>query len=114
MNDLIAGLLRLLLQLALLAAGLVVAASILVAFAVLAVVFGLRLLWARITGRPVTAFGLGIDPTGSWRRYRSWQQTTTTRRAPRGAADDSPPGARTRDASQDVEDVQIKELRPPQ
>lgn len=113
MNDLIAGLLRLLLQVALLIAGLVVAASIVVAFAVLAVVFGLRLLWGRITGRPVTAFGLGLDPSGSWRRYRAWQQTTT-RRAPRGASDDSPPGARTRDASQDVEDVQIKELRPPQ
>ncbi len=113
MNDLIAGLLRLLLQLALLIAGLVVAASIVVAFAVLAVVFGLRLLWARITGRPITAFGVGIDPSGSWRRYRDWQQTTT-RRAPRGAPEDTPAGARARDASQDVEDVQVKELRPPQ
>lgn len=112
MNDLIAGVLRLLLQVVLLAFGLVVAASIFVAVALLAVVLGLRVLWGRLTGRPVTAFGIGIDPSGSWRRYRDWQQQAT-RRPARGAAADDTPGARGRDA-QDVEDVQIKELRPPQ
>jgi hypothetical protein len=111
-NDLIAGLVRLLLQVALLAVGLVVAASIFVAFVLLAVGFGLRVLWGRIPGRPVTAFGMGIDPSGSWRRYRDWQQQATRRPQRPGAGDDTPAG-RSRDASQDVEDVQIKELRPP-
>ena len=101
---------RLVLQVVLLMAGLVVAAGIFVAVAVLAVVFGLRVLWARITGKPVIAFGMGIDPSGSWRRYRDWQQQAT-RRGPRAA-----PGAESsgpRDAKPDVEDVQVKELRPP-
>lgn len=117
-TDLIGGLVRLLLQAALLMAGLVVAAGIFLAVAVLAVVFGLRVLWARITGRPVIAFGMGIDPSGSWRRYRDWQQQAT-RRGPRGAAGapgtngDDAGGARGRDGAPDVEDVQIKELRPP-
>ncbi|KQP21965.1 hypothetical protein ASF43_24235 [Pseudorhodoferax sp. Leaf267] len=110
MGDVIGGLVRLVLQVVLLLAGLVVAAGIFVAVAVLAVVFGLRVLWARITGKPVIAFGMGIDPSQSWRRYRDWQQQAT-RRGPRGA-----PGADTgarAEPSQDVEDVQIKEVRPP-
>lgn len=109
MTDLIAGLLRLLLQAALLIAGLVVAASLVVAVAVLAVVFGLRLLWAKITGRPVVAFGLGIDPTASWRRYRTWQQTTT-RRPDR--ADGRRPGEAPGAVTHEIEDVEPKDTRP--
>ncbi len=62
MNDLIAGVLRLLLQAALLMAGLVVAAGLIVAVALLALVFGVRLLWAKLTGRPVLVFGLASVP----------------------------------------------------
>ncbi|WP_326544093.1 hypothetical protein [Pseudorhodoferax sp.] len=116
MGDLVAGLVRLMLQLVLLAAGLVFAAGLLMVAALLAVVFGLRLLWARITGRPVIVRfgGMGVDPAASWRRYRSWQQQATR---PRGRATQesapgepppfSPPGAIT----QDVEDVQPKTPR---
>ncbi len=109
MNDLIAGVLRLMLQAALLIAGLVVAAGLIVAVAVLAVVFGVRLLWAKLTGRPVLAFGLGVDPAASWRRYRTWQQAATARPgAPgRGRRPGDPPDAIT----QDIEDVEPKDTR---
>lgn len=112
MGDFVAGLVRLLLQLALLAAGMVVAFGLVLVAAVLAVVFGLRLLWARITGRPVIVRfgGMGVDPAASWRRYRSWQQQATRPRGgdPRAAGEPSPyspPGAIT----QDVEDVEARE-----
>ncbi|MFT3719802.1 hypothetical protein [Pseudorhodoferax sp.] len=118
MGDFVAGLVRLMLQLALLAAGLAVAAGLVLVACVLAVVFGLRLLWARLTGRPVVVRfgGMGVDPAASWRRYRDWQQQATR---PRGAAAAraeraegapspySPPGAIT----QDVEDVEAKAPR---
>ena len=116
MGDFVAGLVRLMLQLALLAAGLVVAAGLVLAAAVLAVVFGLRLLWAKLTGRPVILKfgGMGVDPAASWRRYRSWQQQATSPRgraaqeaAPGEPSPFSPPGAIT----QDVEDVQAKTPR---
>ncbi|KQP43066.1 hypothetical protein ASF44_05700 [Pseudorhodoferax sp. Leaf274] len=106
---------RLMLQVALLVAGLAVAAALLLAAAVLAVVFGLRLLWARLTGRPfILKFGgMGVDPAATWRRYRDWQQQATR---PRGRAQEqapgeppafSPPGAIT----QDVQDVEAKPPR---
>lgn len=115
MGDFVAGLVRLLLQLALLAAGMVVALGLVLVAAVLAIVFGLRLLWARITGRPVIVRfgGMGVDPAASWRRYRAWQQQATRpqRQEEARAAGEpspfSPPGAIT----QDVEDVEAREPR---
>lgn len=117
-GDFVGGLVRLLLQLALLAAGMVFALGLMLVAAVLALVFGLRLLWGKLTGRPVIVRfgGMGVDPAASWRRYRDWQQQATR---PRGgataerAADEpspfSPPGAIT----QDVEDVEAKQPRKP-
>jgi len=48
--------LNFLVRVLLLAAGLVFAASLLVAFVLLALLWSLRALWARLTGRPVTPF----------------------------------------------------------
>lgn len=116
MGDFVAGLVRLLLQLALLAAGMVFALGLMLVAAVLAVVFGLRLLWAKLTGRPVIVRfgGMGVDPAASWRRYRDWQQQATRPRGAAARAEDepspySPPGALT----QDVEDVEAKQPRQP-
>jgi hypothetical protein len=114
-GDFVAGLLRLVLQVALLVAGLAVAAGLVLVACVLALLFGLRLLWARLTGRPVVVRfgGMGIDPADSWRRYRTWQQRTTRAPAPGAATDSaapspySPPGALT----QDVQDVEVKTPR---
>ncbi len=109
MNDLIAGVLRLLLQAALLMAGLVVAAGLIVAVALLALVFGVRLLWAKLTGRPVLVFGLGVDPTATWRRYRSWQQAATARSDTRGTV--RRPGDAPGAITQEIEDVEPKDTR---
>ena len=51
----------------LLVAGLVIFLSFLTAAALLAAVWGLRALWARITGRPVTPWVMGVDPRNAWR-----------------------------------------------
>ena len=106
MGDVMASLLRLVMQAVLLVAGLAVAASLLVAGFLLATVFGLRLLWARLTGRPMVAFGMGVDPAAGWRRYRAWQARSTARPGPRG------PRPGTRLPRQDVEDVEPKEPPP--
>ncbi len=109
MGEVLTGVVRLLVQAVLLVAGLVVALSLFVAGALLVVVFGLRLLWARVTGRPVTmAFGAGVDPASAWRRYKGWQ----TRAAGAAAARPGHPGRRL--PAQDVQDVEPKEPGGPQ
>ena len=46
--------------------------SLLAAAAVLALVWGLRALWARLTGRPVTPWVMRMDPRTGWSTvYRS-------------------------------------------
>ena len=103
MNDLVAGLLRLLLRAVMLAAALIVVASLLLAAAVFVLGFGVRLLWARITGRPIVAFGMPIDPFAVWRRMRAQpaarEPATGARRVVGG------PLAR---AEKDVQDVEVK------
>ncbi|MGP1628298.1 MAG: hypothetical protein ACTS8S_01530 [Giesbergeria sp.] len=54
-----------------LVAGLVVFLSLLTAVLVLACLWGLRMLWARITGRPVTPWVMGVDPRAAWRATAS-------------------------------------------
>ncbi len=74
MNDVLAGLIRLLVRVALVAAGLVMFASLLLAALVLALSWGLRAVWARITGRPVTPWVMRMDPRSGWSAvYRSGQ-----------------------------------------
>lgn len=51
-----------LIRLVVLAAGLVIAASLLVVAVAFAVAWGLRYALARLTGRPVTPFVVRIDP----------------------------------------------------
>lgn len=67
----------------LLVAGLVIFLSFLTAAALLAGVWGLRALWARITGRPVTPWVMGVDPRNAWRAAagKGWRR----------AAPDEPP-----------------------
>ena len=66
MNDVVAGLVRLLVRVALVAAGLVVFLSLLLAALVLALSWGLRAAWARVTGRPVTPWVMHLDPRSGW------------------------------------------------
>ena len=77
MNGLISTLLRLALNLLLLAMGLLVGLSLLCAAAVLGLVWGLRRLWARLTGRPVQAWVFRFQPRSSWLRYQQARQAWT-------------------------------------
>jgi hypothetical protein len=60
--------LRTLVRLFVLAAGIVVAAGIAVVFTGLALAWLLRAGWARLTGRPITAFVGGVGPREVFRR----------------------------------------------
>jgi len=53
----------------LLAAGLVFAAGLAVLFMGLMLLAGLRLAWARITGRPITPFVFHVDPRAGFSRF---------------------------------------------
>jgi uncharacterized membrane protein len=87
-------------QLFAVAAGLVFAASLAVAFVLLLAAWGLRAAWARLTGRPVAPFVMRIDPlAGFGRVVRRGEPSSRTPRA--DAA-----GGRLRTA--DVTDVEPK------
>lgn len=101
MNDLIAGLLRLIARCLLLVIGLVFFASVLIAVAVLAVGWALRYGWARLLGRPTPVVGFGSDPFAQWRRFRAAGERWSAR--PQDAE-----AARRREALRDVEDAVVK------
>src|SRR3990167_1309635 len=88
LNDVLAGLIRFLVRVLLVAVGLVFFLSLLAAALVLALVWGLRAVWARITGRPVTPWTVRIDPRAGWSSvYRSSTRWTRTEEAPPGATE---------------------------
>ena len=66
MNDFLAGLTRWLIRVVVVVAGLVIFLSLLAAVLVLALVWGLRALWARLTGWPVMPWTLRVDPRTGW------------------------------------------------
>lgn len=75
MNDFVAGVVRLLLRVVVVAMGLVLFASLLVAVMVLALVWALRAGWARLTGRPVTPWVMRMNPrTGFSTVFRSTER----------------------------------------
>jgi len=89
-----------LLRLFLLAAGLIFAASLAVAFMLMIGVWGVRAVWAKLTGRPVAPFIVRIDPRGGFERmYRRAGERSRTPRA------DSVPAGRN---IGDVTDVEPK------
>ena len=61
MNNLLAGLARFGVRALLVAVGLVFFLSLLAAALVLALVWGLRAVWARLTGRPITPWTVRIE-----------------------------------------------------
>mgnify|MGYP000036934917 CR=1 FL=1 len=61
--------LNFLVRLLFLAAGLVFAASLLVALLCFAAFWALRYGWARLTGKPVTPFVMRIDPRAGFNRF---------------------------------------------
>ncbi|WP_343589923.1 hypothetical protein [Paracidovorax wautersii] len=95
MNDFVAGLIRWTLRLFVVVVGLVFFLSLVAAVAVLALAWGVRALWAQLTGRPVTPWTMRMDPREGWSTvYRS-----TARWTARGGRAEEPatPGARSRE-----------------
>ncbi len=118
MNDFVAGFVRLLLRVVVIAMGLVLFASLLLAVMVLALVWALRAGWARLTGRPVTPWVMRMDPrTGFSTVFRSTERWSSGRRgAGPAAADASDEAAASRrggilPGSAEVTDVEAREVR---
>lgn len=87
MNEFLAGLTRWLIRAVLVVAGLVMFVSLLVAVLVLALAWGLRALWARITGRPVVPWTMRVDPRTGWSTvYRSGGRWSAARTPPAAEA----------------------------
>lgn len=98
-----------LLRFILLAAGLVVAASLLVALALGATLWALRFGWARLTGRPIGPLVFRIDPrAGFGRVYRGdWSSAGTSK----GDATAAEPARGQRRELGDITDVEVKQPR---
>ncbi|MFO1194087.1 MAG: hypothetical protein U1F00_18295 [Rhodoferax sp.] len=92
-------------KLVLLAAGLVFAASLLFVALLFLLLWALRALWARLTGQPVAAFVLRVNPRdGFGRVFRPGPGDVREPPSPG-------PGGRLRGPAQDVEDVEVKPPR---
>lgn len=111
MNDWLAGLTRWLLRILLVLMGLVMFASLLAAAMVLACVWAVRALWARLTGQPAVPWVWRVDPRAGWKaasRYapRSAPHTGTT-------DDDTPIAQRggVLPGAAEVTDVEAREPR---
>ena len=114
LNDLLSGLVRLALRLIVIAGAVVVFLSVFAAAMLLALVWGARALWAKLTGRPVMPWAMRMDPRSGWSTvYRS---TARWSAAPRDASSSDDAGARSSlrgtglRPSPDVTDVQPREV----
>ncbi len=93
--------LKFLVRLVLIAAALVFAASLALLAFVLLVLWGLRAVWCKLTGRPVNPFVMRINPrTGFGNIYRPSPTT--------GAAEN--PAKSKRLSTDDVTDVEAKDI----
>ncbi len=102
MENWIASLLRLVLWLFLAALGLVFVASLFTVVALLAALWGLRALWARLTGQPVAPWVMRVNPGAGWNKvFRAGDRWQPAARSPRGQSS-------SRELA-DVTDVQAKE-----
>lgn len=116
MNEFVAGVARLLLRVVVIAMGLVLFASLLVAAVLLTLVWALRAGWARLMGRPVTPWVMRVDPrTGFSTVFRSTERWSSARRgeAPVDAAGDASASRRggVLPGAAQVTDVEAREVR---
>jgi hypothetical protein len=102
--DFVTNTLRFLVRVLVLAMGLVFAASLLLVVLALAVLWGVRALWAKLTGQPLAPWVMRVHPRAGWHR--------ATQSANRWQAAAKPAGARSSASREraDVTDVQVKEL----
>lgn len=114
MNDFAAALVRWLVKAVLLVAGVVLFLSLLAAALVLALVWAVRALWARLSGRPIVPWTMRFDPRQSWSTvYRSQSYKTTGRAPSAEAAGPAKPGRRMHvlPGADEVVDVQPRAPR---
>lgn len=100
MENFIAGVVRFLLRLALVAMAVVLAGCLVVLAAALLSVWSVRRVWARITGKPVPAWHMGFDPGARFKQAYS----TAGQWSPRKGA------ARKDVVDAEVTDVEAREL----
>ena len=106
MNEVVGGVLRLVVRVVAVAMGLVLFMSLLAAAMLLALVWLLRAFWARLTGRPVNPWVMRMDPRTAFRAAGRW--SSAGHRAEEAAAAHRGgvlPGAA------EVTDVEARELR---
>ncbi|MGF6212421.1 hypothetical protein [Comamonas sp. 4034] len=109
MNELLATVVSWTLRVVVVLAGLVFFASLLVVAAIAALLWGARMLWAKLTGKPVVPFAFKMNPASGWTTvYRSTARWT----ANGGSSGDRPAAsAPGRAAVIDVTDVEPREIR---
>lgn len=104
MADFGMGMARVLIRAVVLAMGLVFAASLLLVVVALALVWGLRALWAKLTGQPMTPWVMRVHPSAGWNRAsRAASRWQPAAKQPKNGS------TACRDLA-DVTDVQVKEL----
>lgn len=113
MDDVVNRVLAWVLRAVVLVAGLVVFLSLIAAVLVLAGLWGLRALWARITGRPIAPWVMGVDPRSAWRAAASRTAWRRPGEPQSGAEPPKPPQAgaagplmRPLPGTEDITDVQ--------
>ncbi len=113
MNDLLSGIARFVLRLVVIAGAVVVFLSVLAAALLLALVWGARALWAKLTGQPIVPWAMRMDPRSGWSTvYNSTARWSAPRRESNedsGLARGAMRGAGLR-PSPDVTDVQPREI----
>lgn len=118
MNDFVNTLARWAVRIFLLLAGAVFFVSLLAVACLLALVWGARSLWAKLTGRPVVPWVMpAMRPGASWGMYRAsgWASTMAgagagANDAPAESADNKRSGVLA-SAARDITDVQAREVR---
>nr|WP_313074795.1 hypothetical protein [Melaminivora sp.] len=109
MNEMLSGVFRWTLRLLAVAVGAVLFLSLLAAACVLALIWGARMLWARLTGRPVTPW-MRVNPRGAWSTATRSTARWTAHAAGSARAAGASASARMRGVA-DVTDVQVREIR---
>ena len=102
MENFVTSMVRFLVRVVLWVMGLVFAASLLLLVLGLGLLWGLRALWARLTGQPIAPWVLRINPGAGWKQ--------ASRATNCGQIAAKQPGARAGRDLADVTDVQVKKF----
>lgn len=120
LNDFANTLARWAVRIFLLLAGAVFFVSLLAVASLLALLWGARALWAKLTGRPVAPWAMPMmRPGATWGMYRAGGWSSTMAGAAASAAPAAPPAAEAdskrsgvlASVARDITDVQAREVR---